>query len=82
MFTAGEGKLKTRCKTFPSLYVGVLLLNIRLKECKRETRQEDWSLSEIEVKVPKESERGDISRKGTFLLEDVQFLWEPGGQKM
>lgn len=26
-----------------------------------------------EVKVPKESERGDII-KGTFLLEDVQFV--------
>lgn len=26
------------------------------------------------VQVPTESERGDISRKGTFLLEDVQFV--------
>lgn len=26
-----------------------------------------------EIQVPKEIERGDISRKGTFLLEDVQF---------
>lgn len=26
-----------------------------------------------EVKVSKEKKRGDISRKGTFLLEDVQF---------
>lgn len=27
-------------------------------------------------KVPKESERGDIGRKCTFLLEDVQFVNE------
>lgn len=35
MFTAGEGRLKTRCRTFPPLYVGVLLLNVRLK-CAKE----------------------------------------------